>query len=115
LAQFSFTAPIQWQKVSPTFSQVIVDTSQNTLQPFDDGTRLVATLQNKSDFSFSNVDVVAILYDKDGNAITASKVLLPSLPAEQSQTVYFTWPYTVNNVARVEVIPRYSPFTAQSQ
>ncbi len=120
LARFSFTNIIPWQKVSPSFAQVVIDTTQNHIDTFAAGannqvnTRLTATIKNESRISFSNLDVVAILYDDNGNAITASKVLLPSLPALQSQTVYFTWPYQINNVAKVEVIPRYNLFTAQS-
>ncbi|MEO5645879.1 MAG: hypothetical protein ABIO57_00665 [Candidatus Paceibacterota bacterium] len=120
LARFSFNDPVAWEKVSPTFSQVVIDTSRTTIEAFNTGrtsvpsTRLIATLQNKSRYNFTNVDVVAIFYDKEGNAITSSKVLLPSLPALQSKPVYFTWPYPVVGVARTEIIPRFNPFTAQS-
>jgi hypothetical protein len=118
-ARFSFADPIGWQKVSPDFSQVVISTDQNsvasyTTGPSQVGTRLTATLQNSSRYNFTNLDVVAIFYDKDGNAITASKELLPSLPALQNTTMYFTWPYAVNNIARVQIIPRFNPFTAQS-
>lgn len=120
LARFSFDDPLSWEKVPATFSQTVVDTSRTLVETFNNGgtivpsTRLTATLQNKSRLNFTNVDVVAIFYDKDGNAITSSKVLLPSLPALQTKVVYFTWPYPVRNVARTEIIPRLNPFTAQS-
>lgn len=114
VARFSFTGGVAWQKVSPLFSQVVIDTDKNSLEAFPGGTRLTAVLKNESRLNFTNLDVVAIFYDKDGNAITSSKVLLPSLQALQSQTVYMTWPYPINNVARTEIIPRYNPFTAQS-
>jgi hypothetical protein len=114
VARFSFVDPIAWQKVSPVFSQTVINTDQTAVESFEGGTRLTANLQNKSRLNFSNVDVVAIFYDKDGNAITASKALLPSLPALQTQTMYFTWPYPVRNSARIEVIPRVNPFTATS-
>jgi len=114
LARFSFDDPIAWQKVSPAFSQIVIDTSHNNTEPFDDGTRLTATVQNESRYNFTDMDVVAIFYDKDGNAITASKVLVPSLAALETRTVYMTWPYAVNNIARTEIIPRFNPFTSQS-
>lgn len=120
LARFSFIDPIIWQKVSPDFSQVVINTDRNSTEIFSTGdsavpsTRLTATLQNKSRMNFTDMDVVAIFYDKDGNAITSSKILLPSLPALQSKVVYFTWPYPVRGIARTEIIPRVNPFTAQS-
>ncbi len=113
-ARFSFDDPLSWQKVSPQFSQVVINTDRNAVESANGGTRLTVTLQNKSRYSFTNMDVVAIFYDANGNAITASKALLPSLPALQSTTMYFTWPYPVTNIVRTEIIPRFNPFTAQS-
>jgi hypothetical protein len=70
-------------------------------------------LDNKSRFEFSKLDVVAILYDKNGNAITVSQASVPELKAKSTKTVYFTWPFPVTNAARVEVIPRFNPFTSK--
>lgn len=120
LARFSFMNPLAWEKVPATFSQIVVDTSRTSVESFNNSsspvasTRLTAVVQNKSRMNFTNVDVVAIFYDKDGNAITASKVVVPSLAALQSKIVYFTWPYPVRNVSRTEIIPRLNPFTAQT-
>ncbi|MES2225030.1 MAG: hypothetical protein V4478_03525 [Patescibacteria group bacterium] len=113
VARFAFTSPAIWQKVSPLFSQAVILTDRNSTERFDGNTRLTAILQNKSRLNFSNMEVVAIFYDKDGNAITASKAVLPSLPALQSSTAYFTWPYPVNGIARTEIIPRFNPFTTE--
>ncbi|MDB5188531.1 MAG: hypothetical protein JWM92_129 [Candidatus Nomurabacteria bacterium] len=113
LTRFSFTDPIAWQKISPTFLQTVINTDRNHTENFDGGTRLTATLENDSRLNFLNTDTVALFYDKDGNVITASKVLVPALPALQSKVVYFTWPYPVNNIVRTQIIPRINPFTAQ--
>ncbi len=118
LARFSFIDPIHWQKVSPSFSQVVINTDRNSTESFSNGkqvsTRLVANLENQSRYNFTNLDAIAIFYDKDGNALTASKILVPQLSALQNKTVYFTWPYTLTNIARTEIIPRFNPFTTQS-
>jgi hypothetical protein len=122
LTRFTFDDPIHWQKVDPALSQIVINTDQNSTAQFTNGgigsqanTRLTAIIKNQSRYSFTNLDLIAIYYDKDGNAITASKVLVPSLAALETKTVYFTWPYPVNNIARTEIIPRFNPFTAQSQ
>jgi hypothetical protein len=112
VARFAFTSPVPWQKVSPLFSQAVILSDKNAVERFDGGTRLTAQLENKSRLNFNGLDIVAIFYDKDGNAITSSKILLPSLPALQTKTVYFTWPYGVNGIARTEIIPRFNPFTS---
>jgi hypothetical protein len=116
IARFSFDDPIAWEKIPINYSQIIINTDNNTTSSFNDGqpgTRLTAVLQNQSRFSFTNMEAVAIYYDKDGNAITASKVLVPSFAALASRTVYFTWPYAVTGVDHTEIIPRFDPFTSQ--
>lgn len=118
LVRFSFIDPIHWQKASVAASQVVINTDRHSVQAFAIGaklnTRLTAVLQNQSRDTFTNMDVVAIFYDQDGNAITASKILLPELDALQDKTVYFTWPYAINKDAQVEIIPRFNPFSAQA-
>jgi len=114
VARFTFDDPLAWQKVSPTFSQVVINTDRNAVQTINNATRLTAVIENKSRFNFTNMDVVVIFYDKDGNAITSSKAVLPSLQALQSTTMYFTWPYPVNGIVRTEIIPRFNPFAAKS-
>lgn len=114
IARFSFIKDgIVWEKVPIEFSQVVVKTDRYLLETFDGGTRLTATLDNQADITFSAIDVVAILYNKQDNAIAVSKALLKSLPAKGSATVYFTWPTALqSDTARVEIIPRLNPFTS---
>lgn len=113
--RFSFSSFIPWQQSDVSFSQVVIKTDRTILENFSNGTRLTAILENQSRYSFSNFDVVAILYDKSGNAITSSKILLPSLSALSSETVYFTWPFTIDpkEVLNIEIIPRFNPFSAK--
>lgn len=110
----TFAEPIIWEKIPGGFSQVVIKTDRTLLEHSDNGTRLTATLENTARYNFLNVDTVAILYDKDDNAITASKILVPNVPALASKIVTFTWPFAMPaEVARTEIIVRFSPFTAQ--
>ncbi|MFZ4499953.1 MAG: hypothetical protein ACOYMZ_00450 [Minisyncoccia bacterium] len=111
----TFTEPIVWEKIPSAYSQVVVKTDRTLLEPSETGTRLIATLENTARYHFSNVDVVAILYDKEDNVITASKVLVPKIPALTTQTVNFTWPFALpTEVLRTEIVVRFNPFTAQT-
>ncbi|HEY0979842.1 MAG TPA: hypothetical protein VGE18_00315 [Candidatus Paceibacterota bacterium] len=111
----TFTDPIVWEKIPSSYSQVVVKTDRTLIEPAETGTRLIATLENTARYNFSNVDVVAILYDREDNAITASKVLVPQLPALATQTVNFTWPFALPREAfRTEIVVRFNPFTAQT-
>lgn len=112
--RFSFTEPVPWEKIKNSFSQLVIKTDRTLLEQFNGGTRLTATLENKNRFSFSDMEVVAILYDARDNAVTVSKTLVTSLPALGSQTIYFTWPQKIDltTVKRIEVMPRINPFSA---
>jgi hypothetical protein len=113
ITRFSILPPLPWEKITPNFSQVVIKTDRTALELSKDITRLTATLENTSRYSFRNMEVTAILYDAEDNAITASEALLPSLLGEQSATMYFTWPFQLpTKVARIEIVPRFNPFTA---
>lgn len=110
---FTILPPLDWQKIPVDYSQVVIKTDRTLLEPFDGGTRLTATLENESRYNFQDLDVVAILYDESDNAMATSKSLLLSLPGKEAQTMYFTWPYNMPSpVARIEILPRFNPFTA---
>lgn len=115
VTRLSFLDVVPWERISQTFSSVVIKADRTLLERYSGGTRLTATIENDSRFSFSKMEVVAILYNKDQNAITAAKIILPALLAEESETVYFTWPFALEEeVSRIEVIPRINPFTARS-
>lgn len=116
----SFAEPIVWKRISSAFSAVVIKTDKTLLERYtygssvQNGTRLTAAIENTSRYEFTDMDVVAILYDKDDNVITAAKLLIPSLPALGSQTLTFTWPFTLPVPAvRIEIIPRINPFAAK--
>ena len=116
----TFTEPIVWNKISSLLTTVVIKTDRTLVESYEygttqKGTRLSATLENTARLHFRDMDVVAIIYDRDDNVVTASKVLLPELPALSSRVVTFTWPFVVPTAgARIEIVPRFNPFTAES-
>jgi hypothetical protein len=113
--QFSFVPPIPWERTDPLFSQIVINTDRTVLENYSGGTRLTATLVNKSRYAFDAIDTVAILYDTNDNAITASKIVVPHLDALGSTVVYFTWPQTITkaSVRSIEVVPRFNVFASK--
>jgi len=59
------------------------------------------------------MDVVAIVYNKDGEALDASMSrLVDPIYRNGSKEVFFTWPLPfTESVARSEIIPRINPFS----
>jgi hypothetical protein len=115
IVRFSTLPPLPWEKIPGAYSQVVLKTDRTLLESQPDLTRVTATIENTSRISFRDVHVVAILYDKDDNAVNASQALLLSLPGESSQTVTFTWPFVMPvPISRIEIIPRANPFTSSA-
>ncbi len=116
--RLSIIPPLPWEKIPVDFSQVVIKTDRTLLETQGTGTadtltRLTATIENTSRLSFKDLDVVAILYDRNDNAVTASRAYLASLPGENLETVVFTWPFEMpTQIVRIEIIPRFNPFTA---
>lgn len=77
------------------------------LSPF-----LSATLKNNSLFTIPDIKVVAILYDINHNAVSASSTYLDSLGAEEEKDLNFTWPEPFSRqIVAKEIIPMYNIFS----
>jgi hypothetical protein len=58
----------------------------------DTAPRVVANVENIGNIPASNIDVVAVVFDINGNAIGASRTFVESLARGEKQQVSFTWP-----------------------
>lgn len=113
ITRFTILPPLPWEKIPVVYSQVVLKADRTLLEPLPDSTRVTATVENTSRILFRDVTVVAILYDKDDNAVTVSQALLLSLPGQSSETLSFTWPFVMPvPISRIEILPRTNPFTS---
>jgi hypothetical protein len=104
-----------WNTVSQTeLDQLKVLVSNINLKNQNTSPHLSATIQNNSLFSIPSVNVVALLYDGKGNAVSASSTYLDILGGGQSTDINFTWPEPMSeNVVSEEIIPMYNIFLAK--
>ncbi len=71
---------------------------------------LTGKIINNSKRTLTHFDVVAIIYDADGNAQQASQTVVDSVRPHESASVSFSWPTPFDFVpARVEIIPKLYP------
>src|SRR3989344_2412620 len=112
---FEFTEAPEWLQVP----QAKLDQLQvliSNIQLSDEATlpRLSAAIRNTSLFTIPNVNVIVILYDASGNAISTSRTFLTKLAPLQNTDINFTWqePFPGPVVAR-EIIPMYDVFSAK--
>jgi hypothetical protein len=107
---FEFTQTPEWIQVSKEkLDQLKVSVSNITLK--DEGTSpvLSAIVKNNSLFTIPEMDVVAILYDENHNAVSVSRTYLDQLAGEETKDITFTWrePFSAKVIAK-EIIPMYN-------
>ena len=98
--QFAFAGQSVWHTV-PAKSLPLLHLSQQNLVA--DGSRLSATITNQTLLDAKNITVAAVLFDSSGVARAASKSLVPSIAAQSSSQVVFTWPEGTPNIVRAEI------------
>ncbi len=101
---FEFTQAPQWKKLQNESAPILV---QDILLTDESGRpKLQARLLNQSLDAYDDISVVAIIYDKEDNAIAASRTIVDTLPKDSSVPVSFTWPQPFTALSgRVEIVP----------
>ena len=96
------TSTISWQVASSPVPMPSVGSPS-----FTSGTapRVTVMLSDAAAKPLANVVVIATLFDADGNVITASQTLLPTIPAQGSAQATFNWNTPLPTPARIEVLP----------
>jgi hypothetical protein len=108
---FKFTTAPEWTTTDKKFTIPQLGSANTSLTNVETAPKLSADIINNTLFDYKDVEVVAILYGDDGNAINASKTFIESIPQQTTQKVYFTWPQKFTKpVTRIEIIPRLNPF-----
>ncbi len=110
---FSFLggAP-KWIKIgSRELSNISILVKDRTLKNEDTSPLLEVTLTNGTLLDIEDFDVVAILYDKDGNMLNTSSTYVDLLPGDVTKKIFFTWPNPFEKeVVSIEIIPRLDLF-----
>ncbi len=102
-----------WQKKPYQLPHlVIIDQTQasSTSVTASSSAKIEATIQNETDFAANNIEVVALVYDANNNAIAASHTIVDQIDARSSTKVTFTWPTAFSSpVAKIEIVPKVLP------
>lgn len=102
---FEFIRGVPWKQYEGSLPELTISDQRFALS--SGGPRIDATLQNKTINRFQNVEVVAIVYDQQGNAMASSRTFVDILPANGSAPILFTWPQVFSgDVSKIEIIPK---------
>ncbi len=108
---FKFTSVPDWITTDKKYTIPQLGSANSDLTNVDKAPKLSADVVNNTLFDYKDVQVVAILYGDDGNAINASSTFVEFIPQQSVQKVYFTWPEKFDKpVTKIEIISRLNPF-----
>ena len=112
---FEFTETPVWVQVPiEKINQLKVLISNINLKNEDTAPMLSATIKNDSLFIIPEVNIVVILYDQIGNAVSTSRTFLDQLKAEESKEINFTWPEPFSRkIVAKEIIPIFNIFSVK--
>lgn len=69
--------------------------------------KLSAEISNDSPYNVSGIDVAAIVYNEENNAIAVSTTFIDAIDANTNQAVNFTWPSPFSSKpSRADILPR---------
>jgi len=87
---FDFTSDMVWKRRSIEPPLIVIQDER--LSDEDFAPRIQATIFSTEFIPLRNVRVIAIVYDREGNAIAASNTLLERLAPDTRAPIFFTWP-----------------------
>ena len=108
-AFFDFLDAPVWQVGSDTAAKAFV-ISNKDISGVTTAPSVSATLTNTSTNIAYNLVVTAVVFDSSGNAIAASKTVVPRLAPGEAKQLVFTWPDPFRStVGRVDIVPVLPP------
>jgi hypothetical protein len=111
--EFTFTSRPVWSHLTPTDTPVPVRSKDFELLDTDTRPKLRATVYSVVYDTLPSVDLIAILYGGDGNAVQVSKTV-EDFTGMESKEVFFTWPQPFSDTpVRFEIVPRLNPFVTK--
>lgn len=108
---FRFLREPVWEKTDIKFSSPQLIARNRVISNVETRPRLTAVLENVTFDDFSEVPVIGVVYDADGNAMAVSQTFIDFLYDGEQAEVVFTWPLPFPRPANdLEIIPRINPF-----
>lgn len=89
---FEFIPPFDWVKKEPKLNTLDMTVDNITLGEDLKNPSLSARIKNDSIYDIPYFEIVAVLYDDQGNAINVSRTFRDGLNSNNTTSVFFTWP-----------------------
>jgi hypothetical protein len=103
---FTILNDLVWERQERKDREIVI--SDERLFDVEGLPRISAEVTNISINKIEDIDVIVIIYDKDGNAISTSSTVIESISKDQKRDIVYTWPRPFAGEAfRFEIIPLY--------
>jgi len=86
------TQDISWQRAPQQQREDRIEITSRSQRNLETEPRVSATFRNTSLDPLGRVEVVAVVYDSDNNAIGASRTFIDDFSPDEQRTATFTWP-----------------------
>jgi len=115
-AFFKISSVQNWERTNLAFSYTLFKVGEPILSNQEISPKISAPIENTSFYTFTDLPVVVIVYNSEGNAIASSQTYIDTLERNSTANIYFSWPEPfTDSVSRIEIIPRVDPFTPLEQ
>ncbi len=95
---------VDWQELISYEEPDLLIRNPQFEQSFDK-TEAVGTVENRSNYDFSIIDVLAVLFDKDDEVLAAGEMELKTILSQESRYFKMNWAFPIaEEVKRVDII-----------
>jgi len=109
---FRFTEAPVWEKIDKRWETFPISVKDKKLSGENSSPKLEAIAENNSIYDMPNMAFVALLYDKDGNAVAGSRTYIDELQKNSKAQIFFTWPEPLKDeVSDIDIFPDINPFS----
>lgn len=107
VAFFEFEKNPEWiQAVNEELPESMLKVKTQKISKNQTSVKLEVEMENTSFERIENIQLTALLYDIEGNAVAISKTSIDSIGSEGVESAVFTWPsLSSQSVSRAEIIP----------
>lgn len=105
IVTFEFVEPVTWLEYFGNKPEL--EAVEQKLSRIDTSPKIEAKIRNKTINTYRSVEVVAIIYNEEGNGVLASRTYIDIIGDKEEKNVVFTWPEPILfKPSRIEIIPK---------
>ena len=104
IVTFEFIEPVTW--IEYFGNKPEIEVIEQKISRLDTSPKLDVKIINRTINTYKNVEVIAIIYNEEGNSVLSSRTFIDKIDDKSESSVVFTWPEPITfKPSKIEVIP----------